>query len=137
MEIEIKGNKMNGRKDMVYKVPESYFDDMEIQILSKTIHGTRQHTPRVVSLWMKSSYAMVSAAVILIAFMLMKPEANMISEGFAYQSSVELYSDYDELWLSQEIDLSPEDSEIDEQLNSLLDDGVTNTEILDIYLNYN
>ena len=135
METNIKGNKLSGSKDSGFKVPDAYFDDMETQILSKVVYGTEQSKPRIGSLWVKSFYAMVSAAVILIAFMLLKPSADVDFEAFAYQPPIELYSDYDELWLAQEIDLGIEDAEFDEQLNSLLNDGVTNTEILDMYIN--
>ena len=139
METKTRGYKLNGSKVTGFKVPDSYFDDLEMQILSKTIQDTEQSKPRIVSIWIKSSYAMVSAAVILIAFMLMKPDADAVinTEGFAYELPIELYSDYDELWLAQEIDLGIEDAELDGQLNSLLNDGVTNTEILEIYLNDN
>jgi len=146
METKININKMNRRKDSGFKVPESYFEDLETQILSKTIQKIEQVPQLPVSIWMKSSYAVISAAVILIAFMLMKPDAAMDIEGFAYQPSIDLYSDYDEMWIAQEVNLSGDDqgdmgakgeSEINEQIDSLLDDGVTNTEILDIYINNN
>ncbi len=121
-----------------FKVPESYFENLEKDILAKTILSTDSTTTKLVILntWIKVGIA--SAAALIIAFVLLFPHSNSLPMELAYENDLEQYAYYEEDWIAQEIDkleFDDIDSFMEEEINSLIADGVTSNEILDIYLN--
>jgi len=130
--------KTNTKVD-AFKVPATYFDDLEQQILAKTVNAAFVSPSHSLPLWSQMSYSAVSVAVILVAFLLLTPGSGSNLDGMDFIAEELLYTSYDDAWMAEEIvfDEDSEDSDIDDHISFLLAEGVTNTEILEVYLSDN
>jgi len=126
-------------KEGAFKVPESYFDDLEKRILSNTVYAERNTLSHSIPIWSQISYSVVSVAVLLVAFFLLTPNTNTKQDGMDFITEELLYTSYDDAWIAQEMkfDEDYDGSEMNDHISFLLAEGVTNTEILEIYLNNN
>lgn len=119
-----------------FKTPALYFDDLENDILNKTILAKK--APRanlsLMNTWLTIGFA--SAAALIIAFILLFPQNNNAPLEFSFEDEMEQFAYYGDEWIDQELAEMPiedDDSFIDENIDYLMEDGVTNDEILAFY----
>ena len=126
-------------KEDAFKVPESYFDDLEKQILSNTVYTEQNPLSHSIQLWSQISYSVVSIAVLLVAFFLLTPNTYTKLDSMDFIAEELLYTSYDDAWIAQEMmfDDDSDGNDISDHISFLLAEGVTNTEILEVYLNNN
>ena len=121
-----------------FKVPGSYFNNLENSILSKTSQIDNNSNTKLIQMNKWIMMSMATAAALIIAFFFLYPKGEYLPSEMAYENEIEQYAFYDEDWIAQELaELSTgqEDIASDAEIDFLLADGVTNDEILDIYLN--
>jgi len=121
-----------------FQVPESYFSDLESAILSKTIDTEKKSKTPVFTMnnWVLMTTA--TAAALMIAFFFLYPKGEYLPSELAYESEIEQYAYFEEDWIAQEyVEASTNEENIiyDAEIDFLIEDGVTNEEILDIYNN--
>jgi len=137
MNIDIWKEDMKGSSSG-FQVPESYFSDMENSILGKTIEPEKKSKTPVFTMNSWVLMTMATAAVLMIAFFFMYPKGEYLPLELAYENEMEQYAYFEEEWIAQEyaeVSRSQDAIAYDAEIDFLIEDGVTNDEILDIYLN--
>jgi len=120
-----------------FKTPELYFDDLENKILNKTILAKKAPKTKISLLYTWLTIGLASAAALIIAFIMLFTQNNNTPVEFSFEDDIEQFAYFGDEWIDQELADLPigedDDSFIIEDIDYLIEDGVTNDEILAFY----
>ena len=120
-----------------FKTPELYFDDLENKILNKTILAKKAPKTKIslLNTWLRIGVA--TAAAFIIAFIMFFTQNNNAPVELSFEDDIEQFAYFGDEWIDQELADFPieenDDSFIIEDIDYLIEDGVTNDEILAFY----
>lgn len=120
-----------------FQTPKAYFDDLENDILSKTVNSKSTSRPRIFHFNSLLSIGLSTAAAIIIALVLWYPNEELPTFDHDYLDDLEQYAYFEEDWIAEEVqnlEIDEEDLIMNNEIENLLSDGVTSDEILDIYI---
>jgi len=122
-----------------FHVPESYFNDLETQILQKTSGAAKKSSGKITSMnsWLAMSIS--TAAALIIGFILLFPSNRMKDSDLTFFDDLDQYAGYSDMWIAEEVkqaELDVDDTSLGE-IDALLADGVTNEEIINEYIGLN
>lgn len=119
-----------------FQMPENYLQDFESNMLSKIEEEYSQEKSKVISLRPILMTLVPVAAILVLAYFLFINNSNQTEkEIFTSELSWDEYASFDENWIAEELsDLDQEqESDLDTEIDFLLEDGITTNEIIEIY----
>lgn len=119
-----------------FQMPENYLQDFESNMLSKIEEEYSQEKSKVISLKPILMTLVPVAAILVLAYFLFINNSNQTEkEIFTSELSWDEYASFDENWIAEELsDLDQEqESDLDTEIDFLLEDGITTNEIIEIY----
>lgn len=119
-----------------FQMPENYLQDFESNMLSKIEEEYSQEKSKVISLRPILMTLVPVAAILVLAYFLFINNSNQTEkEIFTSELSWDEYASFDENWIAEELsDLDKEqESDLDTEIDFLLEDGITTNEIIEIY----
>ncbi len=130
----IKDNSLKERKGG-FQIPENYMDDFESHILQKL--GDLNEVPKsgIINLKTILLASIPIAAMLVLGYFLflnssIKKDNNLIESELRWDE----YASFEEDWITEELAVvEDQETDMDLEINYLLEEGVTNIEIIEAY----
>lgn len=118
-----------------FQIPQNYLEDFDNRLMQKISIDARPKKTKVISYKKWAAILFPFAAILLLGYLLIDQTSKSGSEYMYSEISWDEYAGFDETWITEELaSLDFEDeSQMDAEINFLLDDGITTSEILDVY----
>jgi len=118
-----------------FRMPENYLADFETHMMQKVKETPVEKKAKLIGLKSILMAALPIAAMLVLGyFLLFNPLSTNENDLIESELSWDEYASFDEDWIAEELAvLDDQDTELDTEINYLLDEGITNNEIIEAY----
>jgi len=138
----MKTNKINTQDKILkenqsgFQMPDNYLNDFELRMLSRIEEESVIKKGRVIR-FKSVLLSLIPAAAVLILgyFLLINNSTQTDTEIITNELSWDEYASFDETWIADELSELDQDqeSDLDAEIDFLLEEGITTNEIIEIY----
>jgi hypothetical protein len=118
-----------------FRMPENYLADFESRMLQAVKQTPVKKEAKLIGLKSILMAALPIAAMLVLGyFLLFNPLSTNQNDIIESELSWDEYASFDEDWITEELAvLDDQDIYLETEINYLLDEGVTNNEIIEVY----
>lgn len=118
-----------------FRMPENYLADFENRMMQKVRKTPTEKKAKRIGLKSILLAAMPIAAMLVLGyFLFLNPLSNNENDLVESELSWDEYASFDEEWITEELAVLDENqTDLNTEINYLLDEGITNNEILEAY----